>query len=222
MKHLFSYLFSLLLLGSIFIGCSDQQAPTAGTDNNEPVLMKPGGGGGAFVEKYQGEAYFTFIDPDAELKLLLGVDVSDCPDGNQIDVLDFMDVWLPNSTWEEVERLVAKTRAHNVYAQVWEWTFGIGPAPGGNCNYYSTHTPIATGTANLRNTDNDVLAGLRWWLGLDPENNANAFGWKANGTLMGQDDQVFKLNFVWRGVWHPKPDTFMEHYKIQLTPTGGN
>ena len=32
MKHLLSYLFSLLLLGSIFIGCSDQQAPTAGND----------------------------------------------------------------------------------------------------------------------------------------------------------------------------------------------
>ena len=40
MKLLFGYLFSLLLLGSIFIGCSDQQAPTANNDEALPPLSK--------------------------------------------------------------------------------------------------------------------------------------------------------------------------------------
>lgn len=40
MKHLLSYLFSLLLLGSIFIGCSDQQAPTGNTDEAVTPLNK--------------------------------------------------------------------------------------------------------------------------------------------------------------------------------------
>jgi len=41
MKHLLSYLFSLLLLGSIFIGCSDQQAPTDGNEEALTALNKP-------------------------------------------------------------------------------------------------------------------------------------------------------------------------------------
>jgi len=41
MKHLLSYLFSVLLLGSTFIGCSDQQTPTDGNDEALTALNKP-------------------------------------------------------------------------------------------------------------------------------------------------------------------------------------
>jgi len=40
MKHLLSYLIPLLLLGIIFWGCSEQQAPTAGTDEALTPLSK--------------------------------------------------------------------------------------------------------------------------------------------------------------------------------------
>jgi hypothetical protein len=40
MKHLLSYLISLLLLGIISWGCSDQQAPTANTDEAVTPLSK--------------------------------------------------------------------------------------------------------------------------------------------------------------------------------------
>ena len=40
MKHLLSYLFSVLLLGSTFIGCSDQQTPTDGNDEVLTPLSK--------------------------------------------------------------------------------------------------------------------------------------------------------------------------------------
>jgi hypothetical protein len=40
MKHLLSFLISLLLLGNIFIGCNDQQAPTASTDEAVTHLNK--------------------------------------------------------------------------------------------------------------------------------------------------------------------------------------
>jgi hypothetical protein len=40
MKHLLNYLFVLLLLGCIFIGCSDQQAPTGISEESNTTLNK--------------------------------------------------------------------------------------------------------------------------------------------------------------------------------------
>jgi hypothetical protein len=150
-----------------------------------------GGSGGAFVDKYEGEWFFTFVDQDAELRLLLGVDVSDCSNGNyQIDEMDFLDVYLPSADPNEFERLVAKTRGHNVYAQVWEWP---DPPPANNCDYYSNNEPIATGTANVTHTDNDLYFMAPY--------KANAWGWNANGRLEDTNGQVYRLHLLYRAVW---------------------
>jgi hypothetical protein len=211
MKHLLSFLFSLLLLGNIFVGCGDQQAPTSGTDNTAPVLMKPGSGG-ATVVKYQVEDYYWFTDDIAGLRIFVGFDVRELCNGvYQFDEFDFMDVYLPNTDPEEAERLVAKTRGHNVTVMVY-------PYPNNGCDYYLTNDPIAIGTANVRNTDNDILAFL------GSHGNHNAFGWKVNGTLWSPDGQQrYRLNFVWRAVWDAEAfGTYKEHYKIMLIPVGGN
>ena len=74
---------------------------------------------------------------------------------------------------------------------------------------------MATGTASFSIRDNDLLA----WAQLN--NNSNAFGYKANGTLYSQNGQKYKLNLVYSAIWDgDEGANFHDVFKLQLTPTG--
>jgi len=213
MKHLLSLLFSLLLLGIIFWGCSDQQAPTAGTDNNTPVLMK-GGSGGAQIVRYQGETWVWFRDFNAGYTLFLGADMrEECNDVYLWDEFNFRDIFLPDTDPEVPRRIVGMTKGDDIRAFVWAW-------PPQGCDYYTTTDPIAIGTAKVINVDNDVTM----WDA--PSNNANSYGWSAQGTLEDPEGQVYNLNLHFQSVWKwswpadGSKDKFV--VKINLASRGGN
>lgn len=213
MKHLLSYLFSLLLLGGIFIGCSDQQAPTAGTNNDAPVLMKPGSGGATIV-KYQDEYWVWFRDYNAGYSLFLGNDMREwCEYEDNYDEFNFRDIFLPNTDPEVVDRILGITKGDDIRAFVWAW-------PPQGCGYYTSTDPIAIGTARVIGVDNDIVM----WA--EPERkNANSFGWSVHGTLEGPEGQVYNLSahfrYVWKWAWPEDGSEDKISVKINLTPVGG-
>ena len=150
---------------------------------------------------------FGFFDADAGLALVLGMNdlATFCAGGMATDMMSFQEVILPGDPG--LRRWVRQMKGDNVGAIVWSppsWPFPI-------CAY----DPLAVGTANVVRTDNDVFAGSQ------DNNNSNAYGFKANGTLVGTDGQVYRLNFVFRAVWDGEDrESQKEVLKIQLTPTG--
>ncbi|MFC1566173.1 hypothetical protein ACFL4B_04480 [Candidatus Neomarinimicrobiota bacterium] len=216
-------LLSLLLLGSIFSGCSDQLAPTisnqksiAATDNTERVLMKGPPSESGKVIRYNGEYWAWFRDYDAGYTLYLGVkDMIDfCDYIDDFDEFDFKDIFLPSTDPLVAERWIGMIKGDDIQAFVWTWT---DPSTQG-CDYYLDNAPMA-GPVKVINVDNDVMM----WdpQGREPKN-ANSFGWSANGTLEGPDGQLYKLNFsyrhVWKWTWDPSQDKI--NLKIHLTPKG--
>ena len=194
MKLLFGYLFSLLLLGSIFIGCSDQQAPTAGTDNTAPVLMKPGSGGAEIV-RYQGEYWVWFRDVDAGYTLFLGNDMRE---------------------YCQFDRIVGMSKGDDIRAFVWIWS---DPTTQG-CAYYTSTDPIAIGTAKVINTDND----LYMWAEPERKNansygwRVNGTLEGPEGQVYNLSAHF--LN-VWKWSWPADGSQDKLIVKINLTPVGG-
>jgi hypothetical protein len=204
----------LLLAASmafVLVGCSDKSAPVVApssvSDKPTNALMKSSESG-AFIVRQEARAFFTFFDANSGLRLLLGInDLTSFCDGEGVfDIWSFKDIHLPNAD-AEPRRMLRLMTGDNVGAIVWH------PDPWPNiCG----SVPLAVGTANVVRTDNDFLAASQ------DNPNSNAYGFKAHGTLVGPEDQVYQLNFVLHGIWDGvDPASRKLEVKIQLTPTGG-
>ena len=213
MKTLKSVFVLLAFVAVTFLGCSDQsQSPIApnANDNTVTSLMKPGSG--AFIIKHDEEIWWWFIN-DTGLMIILGInDVAEFCDGTGgIDLMSIRDIYLPNAD-PNLRRLVAHQHGNNYTARAWQ--VDAPPAYEDLCDFLNNQTPLAIGTAKLIYNDNDYYAWLQ------DNNNVNAFGYKANGTLTGVDLKVYKLNLLYKIVWDPDGTKFNENFKLQLTPTG--
>lgn len=204
----------LLLMASlafVLLGCSDNSAPvvasTSVSDNHATPLMKSSGSGATILRGETGLA-LEFYDPDAGLVLVLGVNdlAAFCSgQGGWLDVVDFKRIFLPD-TDPTLKRMVLQMKDEDMGAIVWAASGFVSPC---------VSEPIAVGTVRFVRTDNDFYASSQ------DNNNSNAYGISANGTLVGQDGQVYMLNFVFRGVWDGEDNASRKVVlKIQLTPTG--
>ncbi len=200
----------LLMSGLAFavLGCTDNSVPidtpTSVGDNTAASLMKTSGPGAWIVKSGLVYAFF-FYDANSGLMLCLGInDLAAACTGQPgaIDEFDRKQIYLPGE--DPDRRMILHMTGDDVGAIVWS-------GPVSPC----ANAPLAVGTAHVERTDNDFYATLQ------DNNNSNAYGFKANGTLVGPDGQVYKLNFVFRGVWDGEdPASRKEVLKIQLTPTG--
>jgi hypothetical protein len=199
-------------LALVVTGCTDNSAsivaPANISDNPATPLMKSPESG-ALILRQEAKLYLTFFDATSGLRLLLGVsDLSSfCSGVSGFDTWSFKDIFLPNAD-AEPRRMLRHMTGDNVGAIVWN------PDHWPNiCGY----VPLAAGTANVVRTDNDFFAGSQ------DNDNSNAYGFKAHGTLVGPAGQVYQLNFVLRGIWDGvDPASRKVVFKIQLTPAGGN
>ena len=205
--------FALLLMACVafvLAGCSDNPG-SAGvstpSDENTTVSLGKYPGPGAWVSKYGAEYYAYFTDENTGWLVLFGVNdlSSACAGIGGLDWFTLNDIYLPNAD-PTLRRNVYQLFGHDVTAMAWHSI---------NANMCED-PPEAVGTANFINTDNDYYAP-------DQDNrNANAWGYKATGTLTGPDGQVYKLNLVYRISWDGVDGTRRNTvFKVQMTPTGG-
>jgi len=214
MKTFLSICFLVAFVGLMLIGCSDKSISpieTTGVNDNPVVLQKGSSGNGALIIRHGEEIWWGFINDDG-LMLILGINdiESACAGLGGIDVMQIKDIYLPNAD-PDLRRLVAIQRGKDFAAMVWQ----VNAWPDDLCGFLHSEVPFATGTANLTYTDNDFYAWAQ------DNQNANSFGYKANGTLLGQSGGMYKLNLVYRIIWdNIEYNHYNEVFKVQLTPTG--
>jgi hypothetical protein len=85
---------------------------------------------------------------------------------------------------------------------IWEYTNA--------CDYILNYPPIATGTADVIVTDNDVTA----WR--NTHNRKNAYHLSAHGVLYAPDGEGMVFSGGFHGVWHPEWDKEIWKTKIVL------
>ncbi|HEX9974374.1 MAG TPA: hypothetical protein VGD14_20055 [bacterium] len=209
MKKIFSCLLLAMLSGILVLGCGDKQAPISPTQDSTSKLFKSSGSGAQII-RYQYSGYWTFVDNDAGLRLILGVNPLDvCNGTDTYDLYDVKDVFLPNKDPNLWPRIIDQVKGDNVTASVWPFTAL-------DCGLFTTTSPIA-GNVDFIYTDNDIFSYMR------NNKNANAFSFKAHGTLTGGDGQEYRLNLVYRVVWDGVDGSkiWNEDLKFQLTQIGG-
>jgi hypothetical protein len=216
----FKYLFTLFVFISItFCGCYDKSSdaitPASVNPNVMPSLAKTSGPG-AWIFRFENTGYAFFYDVNTGLFVTIGVnDIPDfCSDNGGLDIFEVRNLVLPNSD-PELRRVLQIVKGSDKSCSIWKTDSPPVPTKDGISNFISTNTPIATGTAALVYTDNNLNADET------DGKNSDAFGYKVNGTLQGQDGQLYKLNLVYRFVWNGvDPSKFKETTDIMLTPTG--
>jgi hypothetical protein len=214
MKTFYAFVL-LIFIGLLYIGCSDKSitpVEAIGVDKNNVVLQKVDGPG-AWLVRYEATGwYYVFFDEERELLLTLGLNnIADgCAGAGGYDVYSIKDIFLPNAD-PDLRRIVTQEKA-TLTAMVWQTS--VWPGWDYLCDFMLSNDPLATGLANYIYNDNDYLAWAQ------PNNNSNSFGYKANGTLLGQDGTSYKLNFIYRLVWDGDLTNRNMVFKIQLTPTG--
>lgn len=218
MKTFYAFVL-LIFISLLFIGCSDKSispVETTGVNDNAVVLQKETGPG-AWIIKYENEGAFWFEDEETGLVLTLGLNDPwiFCTDFIG-ETFSFRDLFLPNAD-PELRRILERMKEKDITAKVWQ----VDPWPtdyDSFCTFFGPITPfepMATGTASFSIRDNDLLAWAQ------PNNNSNAFGYKANGTLYSQSGQKYKLNLVYHAIWDGDDFvTFHDFFKLRLTPTG--
>ncbi|HSW56539.1 MAG TPA: hypothetical protein VLH59_15765 [Ignavibacteriaceae bacterium] len=209
MKTLLSAAALLVFIGLLFFGCSDKTNQPVESSNG--TLQKEGSGEGAGILRYEAENAYGFIDVDAHLLLVLGInDFPDfCSGGGGMEWFKFKELLLPN-TDPELRRLIMQITARDVTAVIWQ----ADSWPEDFCDFALNNQPLATGTANFKYTDNDFYA---WW---QEHPNRNPFGYKANGSLESLTGQKYNFNFFDRIIWDWDGSKFMENIKIHLIPKG--
>ena len=131
-------------------------------------------GSGAGILRYEAENAYGFIDVDAHLMLVIGInDFSGyCTAGSGMEIFAFKELLLPNAD-PELRRLIMQITARDVTAVIWQ----ADAWPEDFCDFALNNQPLAVGTANFKYTDNDFNA---WW---QERPNRNPFGYKANGSV---------------------------------------
>jgi len=216
MKILKYSIFLLTFAGFVFMGCSDKYqdpvTPNASNEKTVPSLNKTTGPG-AWIIEYDAEHAYAFLDEESGYILTLGIiEPSEfCTGTLNFDLFSFKDLLLPNSPDPTLRRLIRKITGEDISAYVWQFD----SVPDNLITFLCNNEPKASGTAKLVSTDNDYYAG-------EGGNNRNSFGSKANGTLMGPDGKIYKLNLVYHTLLDKNdPSTlFKEVLAIHLTQTG--
>ena len=205
----------LAFISLTFLGCSDKSRSPVQPKTNNSQVAKPlskTSGPGAWLVTNSTEFLDVFYDPNTGLALALGVnDISNFCSGGGIDVVDVKQVLLPNAD-PTLRRDIARING-NIYARIWKvnsnpFSFSLSAL----CDFFSSVPSTATGNVNVRLNDNDFnLSG-----------NHEAWGISANGTVQGQDGQLYKLALSFRAVYNGTKSNFSRivDEQIELNPVG--
>jgi hypothetical protein len=142
----------------------------------------------------RGEDIFLLSTEDykAGLTAIHNGDVVEYCQGNEEPavLIDYQDIYSPKYE----DRIIEILHGEDVPTTV--WPFAVDWEDENWCDMFLTNDPIATGTAKLRATDNDVYA----WTYTDNKH-SNAFGWTSQGLLYSLSDEPVRFSSVYREVW---------------------
>ena len=134
----------------------------------------------------EGEYRVSYSDPAKGLTAIHGGDVVEfcLTGGTDFPLVDIQFVLSPR----EQNRVHELVKGHDLETTVW-------PTGSFDCDVFTTATPLATGTVDLTNTDNDLIADQH------ENTNHNAYGFVAQGTLTRSNGAKAHFNGVSKCVW---------------------
>lgn len=151
----------LALLPLVFAACSEQ-TPVASLDDAPAFNFTNAPAESGIITRGETVVGVTWVDVDAGLRVVLGADMDEyCAGIVDFDVVAFQNANLP--TGRTVSILVGE-----VQTRVWDFLAF-------DCNLFTTVAPVAAGSADLQNNDNDLAGTV--------VNNTNTWGWTAQGML---------------------------------------
>lgn len=216
----FKYTFVLTVIVCMaFLGCSDKtfksNLPTSVNYNSSSSIAKTSGSG-AWIFRFEGAAYVVFYDANSRLFLTLGInDITSFCSGNGGVDFSFAQVIAAPTSDPNIRRALEIVKNSNMSALVWKVDSPPAPDYDALCNFLSAETPFAAGTVNLIYTDNDFYTTTR------DHNNSNAFGFTGNGTVQGEDGQIYTFTLIDRIVWDgTNTSSWNQTLRIQLMPVG--
>lgn len=150
------------------------------------VLADPPAQSGMIVARGQDIFFGHYIDPAKGLGATVGIDVREYCLGNFAPELVYVqDIDVP----DDANRFLQIFTSESITVDIWPFTAF-------DCALFLTVDPVASGTAAIIGTDNDVEVYQ------NPDNvNWNAFGFTARGRLTADDGDSTFLNTVYRCVW---------------------
>jgi hypothetical protein len=192
MKIVITTIICALLL--VFIGCSNEQAPTEVPQVPSVDLVKDQPeGSGATVIRFDGWIAVNYYDVDRDLQVIIGVDMNEyCAGDFNPDIVEIQEVTNP------VDQNIVNQLIHG--SDIYCWVYPLYPF---DCERFLTEGPIASGYVDLVSNDNDLYA---WIEEASGNNRVNAFGIAARGELFTPEGQKVRLAFQTRLVWEGYPD----------------
>ncbi len=151
-----------------------------------PALADPPPSSGPNVVRYDGIVYLHTVDEAKGLSAIVGADIVEfCNSFRGFDLVSIQDIQVP----EDANRIVEIAHGDDVTTSIWPFTDF-------DCGLFTTVEPVATGTTDVVNTDNDLEVFN------NPDNvNWNAYGFTAHGRLTAPDGSTMQLNVMSRCVW---------------------
>ena len=175
-------------------GCTDQPlTPSALSDGAAPApafnfLNNPDPGNNR-IFRYEADLFLLIFQfptsiPPAGTPDLVAVHTTTPDCGGILEPADFQEIVDPDDPIFNQIRQVVQADPINIFI--------VDLAQAGSCFGFEL---VASGTGKLVNTDNDVLVFLR------ENNNANAFGFTAQGTLYGPGGERAHYSGVSKASW---------------------
>ncbi len=156
MRHL-----RLALLPLVFTACSEQST-VASLDQGPEFNFSNAPAESGIVVRGETAVGLTWVDVDAGLRVVLGADLNEfCAAIVDFDIIALQDANLPSGR-------TVSLAAGEVQTTVWDFLAF-------DCDLFTTIAPVAWGSANLQNNDNDLAGSV--------VNNTNTWGWTAQGML---------------------------------------
>jgi len=149
------------LLPLVFAACSEQST-VASLEDGPAFNFANAPAESGIVVRGETPVGVTWVDLDSGLRVVLGADMDEfCAGIVNFELIAFQDANLPTGR-------IVSVATGEVQTRVWDFLDF-------DCDLFTTIAPVAAGSANLQNNDNDLQGSA--------VNNTNTWGWTANGML---------------------------------------
>ncbi len=182
-------IFAPILVIGMALGCSDPDAPTGPARDavrTPEFNFSNNPDAGPIIIRTEVVFAIFHVDLNKGISAIHGGDIVEFCQGNLVFDLSQLQRHFPPG---DATRYMDLLHGGDLTTSVWPFT-------NFDCVAFTSTEPLATGTVDLVNTDNDLLVFL------DPDNiNANAFGWNAHGPLTDSNGDKKQYSAHSRCVW---------------------
>ena len=206
------FIFSLIGLLVLMLGCQQQEAPveiTQNTSDESTSLLKPPANSGPNIVRWETSFGWLYYDMNNDLISIHSWDDVVCAPGRtDFVLLQIQDIYNPSD--QDLLMTLMKSKGHWIF--VYDWTGLTGDDI--SCDVLIENL-FAVGRGNLVSTDNDLFA----WREHD-RNRANSFKTTGQGKVFDDNGAEYHYNLVSQYVWKMGSDLGHGWDKINLVKKG--